>query len=212
MSSAAAPPSAQCCRWWASQATGGRGAVREGAVPVADHQRLPDRGRDQAVRPTDVEHLRPATQHHGQDLGVAGHPSRRSGGQPRVEVAEPGAVHPVGQPLTESVVVDGDHDRRTGSVRAGRYVGVRETAAGLDQRVNIRAPWSRGSRPSWVQSATPHPCAGRVGSPPQARASVVCGAAMGSSTLLSQAASSTVPRPFTRTPPMPSSATDRKRP
>ena len=83
---------------------------------------------------------------------------------------------------------------------------------------HIRAPASRGSRPSWAQSVTPQlspDCAERPvsGTPPHAPGSVVGrGAANGISTVFNQAASSTVPRPVSRTPPMPSSFRVRNRP
>ena len=73
-----------------------------------------------------------------------------------------------------------------------------------------RAPWSRGSRPSWAQSVLPQAPARSVAFPPH---SVVgCGAARGKRELLIHAASSMVPRPRIRTPPRPSSTRDRCRP
>ena len=50
-------------------------AAGEPAVPVAQGQRLPDAGGDEALGAADVEDLAVVAEDGGDDLGVAGEPS-----------------------------------------------------------------------------------------------------------------------------------------
>ncbi len=125
------PPSAQCWRWWASQASGLALAAGEPAVLVAEDECFPDRGGDEALGAADVEDLAEGAEHGGDHLGVTGQPPH---GRDREVVA--GVQRRGAEPFPELVERHRDGEPWLGAVLLRQQpLGLLGLQAGLDQGV-----------------------------------------------------------------------------
>ncbi len=165
---------------------GWSGAAGEGAVPVSYDEGGPDRGRDEAAEPADVEDLTAVVPRTVGMISASQARRRRTSGGRSV----PSAVVPVVNIACSTVTRS-----RAGVpwVSGGRPV-FSACWAVATRASHIRAPWSRRSRPS-----------------SQASGSAGWGAVSGSRAALIRAPSSAEPRPRIRTPPARSSVIERYR-
>ena len=173
---------------------GRAGAAREATVAVADDECLPDRCGGKSLVAADVEDLRARAEHDRDQVGVAGHPAGRFG---REEL--PGLGGREAFPRTRSSYSMVMATRGVAPCQSGSTSAVSSRRQDSTRASSMRAPWSRGSRPSWAQPGSSQVC----GSQPGTEAG--CGLDNGSRVALIRAASSAEQRPLRNAPPARSS-------